>query len=304
MANKINKGLFLTINNFKSDRIITKLLMIPAMAVILVLIIYPLIFSLTRSFTNFNLGIPNISFIGFDNYVQAIKDPHFINSLTVTLKFSFGTTLIGLILGFLSAFLLKRKFFGKRIITLLLIVPMMTTPVVVGIIWMLMFQPGFGVVNGLLSLIGLDGPKWFLESNAALIAVTIADIWQWTPFYTLIILAGLLSVPQGIIEAAKVDGASNWQMFWRIIIPMIKNLVIIAVLIRLIDSFKVFDSIFIMTNGGPGRATEVLSMFIYRTGLPYLNMGYSLAMSYLFLIILSIIGFILLRYLTKSKSAT
>lgn len=304
MANKINKGLFLTINNFKSDRIITKLLMVPAMAVILVLIIYPLIFSLTRSFTNFNLGIPNISFIGFDNYVQAIKDPHFINSLTVTLKFSFGTTLIGLILGFLSAFLLKRKFFGKRIITLLLIVPMMTTPVAVGIIWMLMFQPGFGVVNGLLSLIGLDGPKWFLESNAALIAVTIADIWQWTPFYTLIILAGLLSVPQSIIEAAKVDGASNWQMFWRIIIPIIKNLVIIAVLIRLIDSFKVFDSIFIMTNGGPGRATEVLSMFIYRTGLPYLSMGYSLAMSYLFLIILSIISFILLRYLTKSKSAT
>jgi multiple sugar transport system permease protein len=251
------------------------LLLLPAMLILVSLIIYPLIFSLGKSFTDFNLGMPGQEFV----------------AIAVTLE---------LILGFGAALLLRRQFRGAKVVTVLLMLPMMVTPVVVGIIWLLMFQPDFSVVNGLLSRIGIDGPIWLQNPITARFAVIISDVWQWTPLFMMVLLAGLLNLPEEVLEAAKVDGASNWQSFWHITIPIMEPLILVIVLIRFIDSFKTFDAIYVMTNGGPGRATQVLSLFIYRTGLPFMDVGYAAAMSYIFLIIISIAAILLINQLRKT----
>ena len=279
------------------------LLIMPAMLILIGLIIYPLIFSFSKSLTDFNLGMPGEVFIGLKNYIAALNDQAFHQSLAVSVMFSLCSTGLGLILGFVTAILLQRDFISKRFLTILLILPMMVTPVVVGIIWLLMFQPDFSVINGLLYLIGIDGPIWLQDEWLARIAVIVADVWQWTPFFTLILLGGLLSLPQEVIESAKVDGASGFHLLCYIKVPMMKPLILVALLIRLIDSFKTFDSIFIMTNGGPGSATEVLSLYIYRTGLPFMNISYASAMSYLFLIVLIVATTLLIRQLGRVKNA-
>lgn len=271
----------------------------PAMAILLSLIIYPLIFSFTKSLTDFNLGMPGEMFIGLANYVEALINETFRQSLGFSLLYSVFATTVEFVLGFGTALLLQREFATKRVITVLLILPLMVTPVVVGIMWLLMFQPDFSVINGLLSLLGVKGPIWLQHKWTARIAVIVADIWQWTPFFTLVLLGGLLSVPVDVVEAAKVDGASSTQILRHVKIPILMPLILVVLLIRLIDSFKTFDSIFIMTNGGPGNATEVLSLHIYRTGLPFMNVGYAAAMSYLFLIIMIVGTTILIRRLQK-----
>ncbi len=276
------------------------LLLMPAMLIILALVIYPLIYSISRSFTDFNLGISEINFVGIRNYINAFKDIKFLQSLRTTIIFSVGTTIGGLVLGYGTALLLQRNLMGRKVLTVLLIVPMMTTPIVVGIIWMLLFQPDYSVINSLLSLIGITGPQWLQNSTWALVAIIIADLWQWTPFFTIVLLSSLLNIPEDIVEAAKVDGASNWKMICYIVTPIISPIIVVAVLIRLIDSFKVFDVVFVMTNGGPGNATEVMSYYIYRTGLGYLDMSYSMAMSFIFLIILIGISTILIRKLVRT----
>ena len=282
------------------DKVIPILLLMPAMLIILTLVIFPLIYSISRSFTNFNLGMPKINFVGIRNYIMVFKDVNFFRSLRTTIIFSLSTTIIGLAIGYATALLLQRNFIGKKVITVLLIIPMMITPVVVGMIWLLMFVPDYSVINSLLSQIGITAPQWLQNPISALVAVIVADLWQWTPFFTIILLSSLLNISKDIIEAAKVDGASNFGMISRCITPIISPIIVITVLIRLIDSFKVFDALYIMTNGGPGNATEVLSLYLYRTGLQYLNMSYAMAMSFIFLIILTIISIILIRKLNKA----
>jgi multiple sugar transport system permease protein len=162
-----------------------------------------------------------------------------------------------------------------------------------------MFQPDYSVINGLLAKIGIDGPIWLQQPATARIAVIVADIWQWTPFFTIILLAGVLNLPREVLEAGEVDGASSLQSLALISIPMLMPLILITTLIRLIDSFKTFDSIFVMTNGGPGASTEVMSLYIYRKGLPYMEMGYASALSYLFVILLTVIATLLIRQLSR-----
>jgi len=274
----------------------------PAMLILAGVIIYPLIFSLSKSLTDFNLGMPGEVFIGLKNYITALNDQAFRESLGVSVLFSLCSTGLGLALGFGTALLLQRDFIGKRLLTILIILPMMVTPVAVGIIWLLMFQPDFSIINGLLGLIGINGPIWLQNKWSARIAVIVADVWQWTPFFTLILLGGLLSLPAAVIESARVDGASGFQLLRYIKVPMMKSLILVVLLIRLIDSFKTFDSIFIMTNGGPGSATEVLSLHIYRSGLPFMNISYASAMSYLFLIILIVTTTLLIRQLRRAEN--
>jgi multiple sugar transport system permease protein len=271
----------------------------PAMVILIGLIIYPLIFSLTKSLTDFMLAMPGQMFVGLANYWTAIQDTTFRQSLLFSVIFSLSATTVELSLGFTTALLLQRRFFGRKLVTVLLILPMMVTPVVVGIIWLLMFQPDFSVINGLLYLFRIKGPIWLQYKWTARCAVIIADIWQWTPFFTLVLLGGLLNLPVAVVESAKVDGASNFQILRYVKVPLMMPLILVIILIRLIDSFKTFDAIFVMTNGGPGNATEVLSLHIYRTGLPYMNVSYAAAMSYLFLIIMIVATTLLIKQLQR-----
>ena len=277
------------------------LLLMPAMLILFGLVIYPLFFSLGKSLTDYNLGMPGEAFIGLKNYLSAFQDKGFLASMGFGAMYSVCAVSLELLLGFATALLLRREFLGKRIVTVLLITPMMVTPVVVGIIWMLMFQPQFSVINGVLLHLGIEGPIWLQGVATARIATIIADVWQWTPFFTLVLLAGLLNLPGDILEAAQVDGASGWKTLWAIILPIMKPLILVVVLIRLIDSFKTFDSVYIMTNGGPGTSTELVSLHIYRTGLPYMNMSYASAQSFIFLIVLTIATMFLVRQLRRAE---
>lgn len=269
----------------------------PAMVILLSLIIFPLIFSLTKSFTDFNLILGGGQWTGLANYIDALADAKFRSSFAFTLIYASCSTLCQLILGFAGALCLKQLVFGRRVLTVLLMLPMMVTPVVVGIIWLLMFQPDYSVVNGLLRYAGIEGPIWLQSPVTARIAVITADVWQWTPFFTVIMLSGLLNLPKEILEAGEVDGATWFQSLRLLVIPMMSPLILVTLLLRLIDSFRVFDSIFVMTNGGPGASTEALSLYIYRTGLPFMEMGYASAMSYLFVIVLIVITTFLIRRL-------
>ena len=275
------------------------LLLAPALLTIFAIVIFPLIFSLSRSFTNFNLIIPVWQYIGFQNYSNAFSDPKVWASAKFTLIFALSSTSIQLVLGLLSAVCLQNLVTGRRLATSLLMLPMMVTPVVVGIIWLMMFQPDYSVINGMLRWIGVEGPIWLQSPGTARFAVIVADVWQWTPFFTVILLAGLLNFPQDLKEAGYIDGATPLQVFRLLTLPIIMPLILVTFLIRLIDSFKTFDSIFVMTNGGPSGSTETLSMYIYRQGLPYLEAGYSMAVSYLFVIFLVVLTTILIRILRR-----
>lgn len=278
------------------------LLLAPALLLLLALIIYPLVDSLRLSFTDYNFALPITRFVGMSNYVTALTDRAFYHSLRITITYASASTAACLVLGLATATLLNRQFPLKRLVTTLLLLPMTVTPVVSGMLWTLLYQPDFSVYNYFLSLVGLKPLPWLTNPQAALLAVIIVDVWQWTPFFTLILLSGLTSLPEEPYEAAKMDGASSLKAFYYITLPLLKPAILVAVLLRLIDAFRSFDTVFVMTNGGPGNATELLSLHIYRTGFINKFMGEAAALGYLFLIILTIIVTYLIKFMRRSET--
>jgi multiple sugar transport system permease protein len=178
---------------------------------------------------------------------------------------------------------------------------MVVPSIVVGIMWLLMFMPDFSVINYFLGLIGINPPQWLLTPGWALVAVMIAYIWQWTPFFILMITAGLASLPVEPYEAAMVDGASWSQMVRFITIPLLRPIILLTIVIRMMDSFRVFDQVFVMTAGGPGRSTQVLSLVIYLTGIRYRYLGYASAMSWIMLIIVIALATLMIRLLRQVR---
>lgn len=277
------------------------LLLAPTLIAIFFIVIYPLIYSVYLSLTNLSIGMPMVSFVGIGNYIEAFQDPLFIGSLLVTAKFTSIAVVVEFITGFAVALLLYREFKGKSIVRTLTLFPMMITPVVVGIIWLLLYQPDFSLINYLLGRVGIKGPLWLQSRPWALISIIIADVWQWTPFFILLLSSGLTALPQNPIEAAKVDGASNIQLFRFIILPLMRPIILVALILRLIEAFRIFDKVYVMTRGGPGTFTEVVSFRIWKEAFMFRNFGYSAAMSYIMIIILSILTMILFRFLQRGE---
>ncbi|HID61997.1 MAG TPA: sugar ABC transporter permease [Anaerolineae bacterium] len=277
------------------------LLLAPAMVAILAVVIYPLLYSVYVSLTDLTIGMPMISFVGLSNYLDSLKDPIFKSSLLTTIEFTFIAVTTEFLLGFGVALLLYREFRGRDVIRTITLLPMMITPVVVGIIWLLLYQPDFSLINYLLSLIGIEGPLWLQSRPWALISIIVADIWHWSPFFVLLLSSGLLSLPQDPLEAARVDGASNVQVFWHIMLPLLRPLIMVALLLRIIEAFKVFDKVYVMTEGGPGIFTEVLSFRIWKEAFMFRHFGYSASMSYYMIIILSILAMVLFRLLRREE---
>ncbi len=277
------------------------LLLAPAMIAILVIVIYPLIYSVYLSLTDFTLGMPMVSFVWFRNYLELLNDPIFKGSLLTTVELTTASVIFELLLGFGVALLLYRQFKGQGLVRTITLMPMMVTPVVVGIVWLLLYQPSFSLLNYLLSLLGIQGPLWLQSRPWALISIVIADVWHWSPFFMLLLSSGLLALPQEPLEAARVDGASNVQIFWYIMLPLLRPLIMIALLLRIIEVFKIFDKIYVMTEGGPGTFTEVLSFRVWKEAFMFRNFGYSAAMSYYMIIILSILAMVLFRLLRREE---
>jgi len=279
------------------DRSFRWLWVAPALAVLGILSIYPLFFAIEVS-----LRTPQG--YGFGNFTRLVTDRFFLVSMGQTLVYTAGALVLEFTLGMGLALLASQEFRGRGLLRSVLLIPMLLPPVVVAVIWRLILNPEFGVLNGTLRSWGLDTSRltWLGGEKTAMLSVILVDVWQWTPFMFLLLLAGLQSLPSEPFEAAVVDGASRRQVFLRLTLPMLRPVIAIAVLLRGMDLLRVFDQIYILTQGGPGFATETVTLYIYRTAFRYWNFGYAAAMSFVLLAATTVIARAFLRLLRQQPA--
>ncbi len=215
-------------------------------------------------------------FVGLANFQRAVlADERFRNAFWLTLYFTLLATGLQVALGVALALLLNRPFRGKGFFRSIVLLPMVATPVAIALVWMMMYNPTLGVMNYLVSLIGLGPYKWASDARLVIPSLAIVDTWEWTPLITLITLAGLATLPVEPYESALIDGATSGQMFWRITLPLLRPTIMVALLFRAIDCLKTFDIIYVMTAGGPGFASETLNVYTFQVGLFYFQVGYA-----------------------------
>jgi multiple sugar transport system permease protein len=276
-----------------SDRTLGYLLLAPTVAVLLALTIYPLIYAVKISLQG---GSGNWT---AQNFIRLAGDQFFLSALAHTFVYAAVALTAEFLFGLALALLLHSELRGRTFFRAVLLVPMMLPPVVLGVVWRLMLNANFGAVNGTLKTLGVntEALTWTASPKLAMASVIIADVWQWTPFMFLILLAGLQAIPQEPYEAALIDGASSWQTLVHVTLPLLKPAILIALLLRTMDLLRVFDHIFILTEGGPGFATETVSLYIYRTAFRFSNFGYAAAMSFVLLAITNVISAGYIRFL-------
>lgn len=285
----------------RGDKMVAMLLLAPALLYLIVMSIYPTIWSLWLAFHNYLVYQPDkASFAGFDNFTDLLDSEVFRQSFRVTLAFSAIAVSIECALGLAIAVLLDRKMRGANLLRTLLIVPVMISPVGMGLTFRYIFAPTYGLLTYLMQSVGLPTADWTVSTVWALPAVIFIDVWQWTPFVALILLSGMQSVSVEVTEAAELDGLSEWQKLWRIVMPLIRPVVMVVVLIRLIDSIRMFDLVFVVTRGGPGSATEVLSVMSYVTGFSEGDMGSAAAIAWVTVVLVNVLVAVFLRALSKS----
>lgn len=277
----------------------------PAVLVLAFTCLYPVIKGFELSFYDWSLGTPIESrkFIGWENFAWAWHDPVLFNSIQVTLIFTAFAVTAELFLGLLIAFLLEKGVRGIVALRTVFIIPIMIAPVVVGLLWRYLFDANFGLINYIVSLFGFEPKVWLGTPGLALPAVIITDIWQWTPFMFILFLAGLQSLPKDPVEAAQVDGATTWQVIRLVKLPLLAPVIWVAVILRIIDAFRSLEVMFIMTFGGPGRETEVLSLNIYKTAFMSQRLGLAAvnAVFLLFFILLLSMAFLMIARPALSK---
>ena len=278
------------------------LLIAPTVAALLALSIYPLLYAVKVAFQT---GSGESLRWSFANFSRLGSDSFFLSALWHTLIYAAVALTFEFLLGLGLAVLLDRPLRGRAVFRAILLIPMMLPPVVVGVVWRLMLNPDFGAINGTLKAVGVntDQLTWTASPRLALASVIAVDIWQWTPFMFLILLAGLQAIPQEPYEAARIDGASAWQTFRHVTLPLVRPAILIALLLRTMDLLRVFDQIFILTEGGPGFATETVSLYIYRAAFRFFDFGYAAAMSFVLLIVTNIISAGYIRLLQKQEAA-
>lgn len=267
-------------------------LLLPGFIYLLGITLFPFVSFLIASFQDYYIPKAALRrFIGLDNYLFILKDPDFITSVIQTLKFTFIAITAEAILGFAIALLFNIDVVRfKRVWRSLLIMPMMVTPTIASFFFSYLFNENYGFVNNLLRSMGLGGFPWFSNPDFAFSVICLIDIWMWTPFVALMILAGLQSLPEEIYEAARIDGANNFQVLTRLTLPLMKNTFIVALCIKLIYTLKVFDTVAIITRGGPGLTTSFLGFLIFKRGFQFFKLGEASAMAVLFLILVTIIA--------------
>jgi multiple sugar transport system permease protein len=270
----------------------------PAFLVVLAVALFPLIYSLTTSFMSFRLVPPTPPrFVGLDNYASLLQQQRFWSVVQTTALISFTAVALQYVIGFAVALALHARIPGERLFRVAFLLPMLLAPVAVALIARMIFNPTMGPLNQVMSFLGFPNLPFLTETRWALGAIIAVEVWQWTPFVILLMLAGLQSLPDEIYEAAALENASPWQQFWGITFPMLLPLSAAVVFIRLIESFKIIDTVFVMTGGGPGISTETLTLFAYQEGFKKFNFGYTSALSFLFLIVVIVFGVLYLALL-------
>lgn len=288
----------------RSDARFKWLLVAPAAILILAISIYPLIFSIWVLFVNYDFQIPGHAYVGLKNFRQVISDPVARYSLWVTVGLTVTNVAIEFLLGLAVAMAMVGTFRGRGLLISVLIVPLFISPVIVGQAWVLILHSPFGPTNYLLSLIAGQEVtiKWLTQWPYNFIALVLADVWQWTPFMFVILLAGLTSIPAHVYEAAELDGVGRWQVFWYITVPYIAPMMLLAVTFRLLDAIRLFDTIFIMTGGGPGTQTYSTSFYLYTIGFTQFHLSRATAGAWIFLVLTLLVVIFLVRRLLKPEA--
>ena len=262
------------------------LLILPAMAMLIFVTAYPILGTLYYSLHKYNLITGEFKYTGLQEYAELLSDDVFLVSVRNTVLFSLAATLAQTLLGLAIAVLVNQEIRGKRWIIPLIVLPNMFSVVVVSSMWKLMLDYDTGLVNYLLRALGLPPQAWLTSLSLALPSIVVIDTWQWTPICFLIFYAGLQSIPRELYEAALVDGASPFTTFRRITLPLLKPYVALVLLLRSIDTFRLFDKVYLLTGGGPAHATETISLYIFKTGLVFWEIGKASAASFLMLLII------------------
>lgn len=274
----------------------------PSIIFFLVLTVYPLIYSLRSSF--FRVSLLRLSlgqvFVGLENYIKIFRDFVFWNSFRITAIFGVGTVILQFILGFGIALLLNSIAKWKDFVRTIILLPLLITPIVIGLAWKWLLNPEVGIINYLIRLItGSFAGSLLGDPTMALILVIMVDVWFLTPFVAIVILAGLQSLSPELYEAAKIDGSTWFQSFKYITVPLLKPVLLVVLLLRSVDTLKSFDIIFALTKGGPGRATEILQMLVYRTSFRDFEIGYGAALSYIIILLSVIIAIFFVRKMSR-----
>ena len=282
----------------KRDQLFGVYLTLPGLATLLIIIVFPIIFTIITSFYDYTLLNPHHdSFVGLDNYQEVIEEDYIGDSVLITSQFVLSTVLIEFFIGFIIALSLNTVKRLKTVYYIILLAPLMINPVVVGLIWRMILHTELGIFNYLLKLLDINRVNWLGDNDTAFWTIIFVDIWHQVSFMTILLLAGLSALPREPYEAARMDGASSLRCLISITLPLMRPVITVAILLRLIFSIKTFDIIYIMTKGGPGISTDLVSYFIYRSAFFGLDIGRASALSVGLLIIVLFLTFFLYKYM-------
>jgi multiple sugar transport system permease protein len=277
----------------------------PAVLVMAAACLYPVLTAFQLAGYKWEMGTAweTAQWVGLDNFYAAFSNPQVWSSLKITLLFAGFCVTLEMILGIALALSLERPVRGMSIFRTIFILPMMIAPIAVGLAWRYMFDAQFGLINALLGRVGIEPLTWLADPTLAFVAIVIADVWQWTPFVFIMMLAALASVDSSVMEASRIDGA-NWlqQIFW-VKLPMVMHVIAITLMMRLIDAFRVLEVIYVLTFGGPGNSTEILAVHIYKTAFVGQQMGVAAAVSVLLLVVVVALSWGALRLSNPMKDA-
>ena len=285
------------------DRTLKYALVLPAVVAVFATAVWPLLDSAILSFRIWKLSRSRVpgGFVGIDNYLQAFSSPDFINAALNTILFVALSVTVTTLLALGLALLLAKGGAFRKTVQTLLILPFAMSPALVGVSWRFMFHPEFGLFAAVFGTLfpPLAGVNWLATPALAFSALVMADVWAWTPFMTLILIGGLAAIPPDTTEAARVDGAASWQVVWDIIIPQLMPVLAVVVILKAIFAMKAFDVIFMLTQGGPGTATQTLVYFAYLNGFKYYDMGFAAAISWMMVIPMIALTFLYTRFVFR-----
>lgn len=285
------------------DRLASWAFLTPTLVFLGITALLPLLYSLYLSFFRMKLNLPNQipQFVGFENYARMLTDQLLHTSTWNTILFAVISVALETVLGLMVAMVICSDKRWARIVTSIFMIPMIMAPVAIGTLWRMMLDSSTGVINYLLSFLGIPSINWLSNPTSAMIAVMLVNVWQLTPWVTVICAAGLKALPSDCLQAGLMDGATSGQIFRHIVIPLIKPVLVVVLMIRFIDAFKVFDTVYVMTNGGPGSATEMLPNYIYKQGLKFFDAGYAAALAIVFVLTMTLCTTLFLRWRKREE---
>ncbi|MBI1243852.1 MAG: ABC transporter permease subunit [Alphaproteobacteria bacterium] len=272
----------------------------PALAITAAVIVFPWIFTIYMSLHDWKIG-QRREFVGLSNFSRLAGDPRFLESIGHTLYFTALSVALPVAIGTAAALIFNERFPLRGLFRAIFILPMMATPVAVALVWTMMFHPQLGVLNYILTKFGLPPQLWVYSPETVIPSLVLVEVWHWTPLVMLIVLGGLASAPTEPYDSAKIDGASAWQMFRHITLPLILPFILVASVIRTIDALKAFDTIFVITQGGPGTASETINLFLYLQAFSFYNIGYASAVTIVFFVLIVLLAMVLLWLRQKAK---